>query len=261
MRVERARGKPAIQFRHPSGSSVLLETLGILWLGAFLGGIASGGAGFGFAVVASSIWLHDLTPLQSTFLVVGSGTVLQTSLIWPMRRNIEIRRLWPFLAGGAIGIPIGVNLLARIDANTTKLALGSFLIAFGAYAILAPRLPRIGWGGRYLDAVIGLIGGIMGGIGGYSGIAPTIWTQLRHWSKDVSRAIYQPFILFAHIGTLFLIGVVAFDETAAILLIASLPALLAGAFVGWTIYGRLDEKRFRQAIALLLVISGAALVF
>ncbi len=237
-----------------------LATLCMLWAGAFLGGIASGGAGFGFAVVASAIWLHELTPLQSTFLVVGSGTILQTSLIWPMRRNIEIKRLWPFIAGGAIGIPVGVHFLAVLNPDMTKLGLGIFLLAFGIYAILAPRLPRIG-GGRLADAAIGLIGGVMGGIGGYSGIAPTIWTQFRHWPKDVARAIYQPFILFAHVSTLVSIGFVAFDGTAAILLLATLPALLAGAVVGWIIYGRLDERRFRQAIALLLVISGAVLVF
>lgn len=238
-----------------------LTTLGVLWAGAFCGGLATGGAGFAFAVVASSIWLHILDPLQTTFLIVACGTILQSSLIWPMRRSIQLRRLWPFLAGGAIGIPVGVWLLARTDANAIKLCLGIFLMAFGAYAIVAPRLPHLRAGGRPADAAIGLIGGVMGGLGGYSGIAPTIWTQLRHWPKDVARAIYQPFILFAHVATLLLVGFVAFNEDAALMLFAALPALLAGAFVGWKIYGRLDERRFRQMLALLLVISGAALVF
>jgi uncharacterized membrane protein YfcA len=101
----------------------------------------------------------------------------------------------------------------------------------------------------------------MGGIGGYSGIWPTIWTQLRHWPKETARGVYQPFILVTQMATLILVGFVAFTVTEAILLLIALPPLIAGAFVGWSIYGRLDEKRFKQLIAALLIGSGATLVF
>ena len=54
----------------------------------------------------------------------------------------------------------------------------------------------------------------MGGIGGYSGVIPTIWTQLRGWKKEAARAVYQPFILFAHIGVMLCIGLMAFNWNA-----------------------------------------------
>ena len=73
--------------------------------------------------------------------------------------------------------------------------------------------------------------------------------------------MYQPFILFAHIGVMLCIGFMAFDWNAVILALIVLPVVLGGCWVGWQIYGRLDERRFRQALALLLVISGAALCF
>ena len=41
---------------------------------------------------------------------------------------------------------------------------------------------------------------------------------------------------------------------------AIVPALLAGSWVGWLIYGRLDERRFRQVLAGLLALSGLVLV-
>jgi uncharacterized membrane protein YfcA len=235
-------------------------TISLLVAGAFFGAIASGGAGFAFAVVAASLWLHVFTPIRTTFLIVSCSVVLQSTLLWPMRRDIEFGRLWPFLAGGVLGIPIGVRLVVYTDPGTLKTALGVFLIAFGLYALLAPRLPRIG-GGRLRDAVVGFIGGVMGGVGGYAGIAPTIWTQLRHWPKTVARAVYQPFILFSQMTTLILIGFVAFTTADAILLAIALPPLLAGAFVGWRIYGHLDEKRFKQLVAVLLIASGTTLVF
>jgi uncharacterized membrane protein YfcA len=233
----------------------------ILALGAFVGGVASGGAGFGFAVVASAIWLHVIDPVRATFLIVFCGTVMQVSLIWPMRHELKPARLWPFFLGCAIGIPLGVWYLTKSEAGAVKVFLGAFLVAFGTYAIITPHLPVIKWGGRAADGAIGIVGGFMGGIGGYSGVIPTIWTQLRGWKKEAARAVYQPFILFAHIGVMLGIGAMAFNWNTVVLALIALPVVLFGCWVGWQIYGRLDERRFRQALALLLVISGAALVF
>ena len=90
---------------------------------------------------------------------------------------------------------------------------------------------------------------------------PTIWTQLRGWPKDIARGVYQPFILMAQFLTLIFLGVVALDRTAALLFLAVLPPLAAGALLGWKIYGRMDDRRFRQMLAVLLVVSGVALIF
>ena len=57
-------------------AALSMQTLSIVWAGAFLGALAAGGAGFAFALVASSIWLHGLEPLQTTALVVACGTLL-----------------------------------------------------------------------------------------------------------------------------------------------------------------------------------------
>ncbi|MBN8919280.1 MAG: sulfite exporter TauE/SafE family protein [Rhizobiales bacterium] len=233
--------------------------LAVIWTGAFIGGIATGAAGFAFAVVAASIWLHVLDPLHTTALIVSLGIIVQGGLTWTMRRAIEPTRLWPFVVGCAAGVPCGVYLLWTISVSVLTASLGVFMVVYGLYAVLAPRLPYITVG-RWADGVIGFIGGLMGGIGGYSGVVPTMWTQLRGWSKDVARGVYQPFILIAHVATIILVGFVALDIKALILTVVTLPVVLAGVWVGLRIYGRLDELRFRQMLGLLLIISGAALV-
>src|SRR5262249_9207270 len=116
-------------------------------------------------------------------------------------------------------------------------------------------------GGRAADAVVGFFGGILGGVGGYSGTLPAIWTQLRGWPKDMARAGYQTFIVMAHAVTLLLIGAGALDRTGLILYVSAVAALLLGAWVGWIIYGRLNEQRFRQAFAAMLLVSGVILIF
>jgi len=241
-------------------ASLSLSTLAVLWLGAILGGIASGAAGFAFGIVGSSIWLHAIEPVQTTFLVAAGGLAIQAGTIWPLRHSLDRRRLGPLLLAGVIGVPVGVWLLIRTDVHSLRFAIGIFLAIYGVYALFAPRLPRVK-AGRAADAVIGLIGGILGGLGGYSGVLPAIWTQLRGWPKDVARSFYQPFIVMAHIVTIVLVGTMALDRKGLILFVLALPALAVGAWIGWTLYGRLNEVRFRQMFAVLLISSGVILVF
>lgn len=238
-----------------------LPTLGMIWLGAFVGAIASGGAGFAFAITAAAFWLHVLDPARATLLVVACSALLQFGTIWPLLHYIERRRVWPFIAGGLVGIPIGVRLLAHTDPALLKMALGWFLAAFGTYVLAAPRLPVVTAGGQAADAAVGFAGGILGGLGGYSGVLPTIWTQLRGWPKDVARGVYQPFIIVAQLVTLVLVGIVALDRATVLLFLATLPPMAAGAALGWNLYGRLDDRRFRQMLAVLLIVSGLMLVF
>ena len=41
--------------------------------------------------------------------------------------------------------------------------------------LFARDLPRVAWGGKWVDAFVGWIGGIMGGLGGLTGPAPILW--------------------------------------------------------------------------------------
>src|ERR1700748_3558188 len=101
-------------------ASLPATTLAVLWAGAFLGGFASGAAGFAYGVVAAAIWLHDMDPLHTTFLVVTGGLAIQTGTIWPLRRHLERRRLAPALIGVIIGVPLGVWLLLHTDTGSFK---------------------------------------------------------------------------------------------------------------------------------------------
>jgi uncharacterized protein len=241
-------------------AGLTLDTLAFLWLGALLGGIAAGGSGFAFGLAASSIWLHRIDPLHSAILITGCGTLLHLTTIWQQRQHVEIARLWPFVAGGVLGIPIGVRLLVFTDAGVMKAALGVFLLVFGTYALLSPRLHTIKGGGRPADAVIGFIGGVLGGIGGYSGVLPTIWTQLRGWPKEKARAVYQPYVII--IQAIALVGIiwVTLDRAGLIMLAVVLPPLFFGTWIGWRLYSRLNDLHFRQALAVLLIASGLTLV-
>jgi hypothetical protein len=248
-------------FSDPALAATLtLKTLSIVWLGGFLGGMATGAAGFAYGIVATSIWLHAISPLHAAMLVVSGGLIIQSSLVFKMRRALDWPRLAPFLIAGLIGVPIGVALVVNTDSGTIRFAIAVFLVVYGLYALVAPRLPHVSGGGKAGDAAIGFFGGILGGLGGFSGVLPAIWTQLRGWPKNVARGVYQPFILVAHVVALLLIGVAALDRVGVVLFLLVAPAIALGGWVGWMIYGKLDERRFQQMFAGLLVVSGVLLM-
>ena len=127
--------------------------------------------------------------------------------------------------------------------------------------LFARHLPKITVGGRAADGVVGLIGGVCGGLGGFSGALPTLWCTLRGMEKDAQRSIIQTFNL-AMLGTTMLSYVVAGMVTREMLPMFGivLPAMLIPALIGARIYIGISEATFRTIVLSLLTASGVALL-
>lgn len=237
-----------------------LELLVVL-AGAFLAAFAVGLAGFADALIASAIWLYVLAPLQAVPLILATGVVIHVISLAYLRRHIDFYRLWPFLIGGSLGVPFGVWLLHYSEPERFRVAIGMVLVGYSAFALAAPRLRIARLGGRSADGAVGLIGGLLGGYAGLSGVLPTVWSGLRGWGKDAQRGVYQAFILAMHgmaLGWLAAAGVL--DESLVTRFLWCLPVLVLGTLLGLKLYQRVDERRFRQLILTLLLCSGAALL-
>ena len=160
--------------------------------GGFAASAITALAGFAFGIIAAGPWLHALTPSQTTALIVAYGLLVQGYSVWKLRSAIQVGRLLPFLIGGAIGCPLGVQLLGWVSATHLRLGVGVVLITYGAYGLLRPNLPSFAGASRFIDALVGLFGGVLGGATGLAGIVVMIWSGLRGWSKDEQRAVFQP---------------------------------------------------------------------
>jgi uncharacterized membrane protein YfcA len=103
---------------------------------------------------------------------------------------------------------------------------------------------------------------VFGGTTGLAGILPVIWCNLRRWSKDEQRAVFQPVGVAIFAATALWLGVegaVAADTVR--LAVIGLPAVLAGTWIGLRFYGRLGEAGFRRAVVALLLVSGLVLMW
>ena len=52
----------------------------------------------------------------------------------------------------------------------------------------------------------------------------------------------------------------ALDADIGWLFMVGLPVLFAGTWLGWKLYGRLDEAAFRKVVLYVLLVSGVTLV-
>jgi hypothetical protein len=111
------------------------------------------------------------------------------------------------------------------------------------------------------DSGIGFLNGLLAGLTGLPGFIITVWCQMRGWSKDAQRAVFQPVMLAAMAMTaLSLTAAGAITPAVIKLYLVGLPALLAGLWLGFKLYGKLDDVRFRKLILFLLLVAGVALV-
>jgi len=238
-----------------------LDLLALFVAAAFLGAFVAGLAGFAFGLVASAIWLHILTPLQTATFIVVYGLIVQGYAVWKLRHALDWRRLLPLVIGGQIGIPIGIELLRWLPASTMRIVVGVVLIAFSLYTLLRPTLPPMANASALADGSVGIASGVVGGATGLAGIIPTIWSSLRGWKKDEQRAVFQPVGVSIFVGcALWLGGTGTFDRDTIRLFALGLPALLIGTWAGLKAYGRLDEAAFRKVVLILLLVSGITLV-
>ena len=133
--------------------------LALFLVAAFVGGFASGLAGFAMGFVVSGIWLHILTPVQTTALIVGYGLLTQGYGVWKLRHAIAWENIAPFIVGGTIGIPIGTVLLTYANPAYLRNGVGLLLMIYGAYGLTQPALKAVS-ASVSADVGIGFVNGI-----------------------------------------------------------------------------------------------------
>jgi len=229
-------------------------------LATFLGGFVSGFSGFAMGIVVSGIWLHLITPIQTAALIAGYGLLTQGYGIAKLRHELSWQNIWPLTLGTAIGIPIGVMLLTQIDPTQVRFGVGVLLVLYAAYSLARPPLGPFKIGAP-ADVGIGVCNGLVGGLTGLGGIISTISCQFRGWSKDKQRAVFQP-VLFAAFVIISIAQLVVGSYTFETIKLygIGLPFMVAGIWIGFRLYGSINDETFRKTVLVLVLIAGASLI-
>jgi uncharacterized membrane protein YfcA len=234
--------------------------LWLIGLGAACAGFVQGLSGFGFSLTALSFWAWVLPPQLAAVLAVFGALTGQLLAAFTVRRGFDVRTVAPFIAGGLLGLPVGLWLLPRVDPVGFRAIVGALLALWCPVMLFASRLPRLG-GGRAGDAVSGLVGGLMGPLGGFTGAIPTLWCTLRGYERDTQRAVIQNFNL-----ALLSVTMVSYLANGTVtrpmwpLMAVVAPALLLPALLGMKVYVGISPLAFRNVVLGLLTASGLAML-
>jgi uncharacterized membrane protein YfcA len=230
-------------------------------VGGIAAGFVQGLSGFAFGMTAMSFWAWGMDPVIAASLAVFGALTGQIIAAFTVKRGFDWRMLLPFFAGGAIGIPLGVLLLPLLNMDMFKAMLGGILIIWCPSMLFVSRFPKLKPKGPVADGVIGLLGGVMSGFGGFSGIIPTLWCTLQGMAKDKQRVIIQNFNLGALIFTMLAYLYKGIITTSMLPYFAVLvPAMLIPSLLGARLYHRISDVAFRRLVLSLLTLSGIALL-
>ena len=229
-------------------------------LAAFAGGFVSGFSGFAMGLVVSGVWLHIITPVQTAALIAGYGLLTQGYGILKLRDKLNWQKIWPLTLGTTIGIPVGVMLLSYLNPVYLRFGVGILLVLYTTYGLARPAFKPMKIGVT-ADIGIGLVNGLVGGLTGLGGVVSTISCQLRGWTRDAQRAVFQPVLFAAFVIICISMGVTGAFTTETLKLYGlGLPFMLVGIWSGFKLYGKIDDEMFRKVVLILLLLAGLSLI-
>jgi hypothetical protein len=220
-----------------------------------------GMVGFGTTLVAAPIVAHVL-PL-STLVPALALTDFAASITNGFRLGAhvvrkEVLRLVPPMV---IGSAIGAWLLFAVPVRTLMLLLGIFVVLYALNG-LRPKAPQPslapGWAWWFGGA-----GGVLSALFGAGGWVYSMYLVRRLDDPQQIRATQTAVLTISSTirVALFLVAGTYFNASLLLLVLALLPAMVLGLFIGHRITLRLDRKRFLQVLYGVLLFTGTSLVW
>jgi hypothetical protein len=228
------------------------------------GGFIKGALGVGTPLLTVPMMAQVLPP-QMAIAIMAIPVVVAN--LWQFaqaeRSSAVVARFWPTLAAILVGTWIGVKILSVIDEKTLLVLVGVAVIAF---ALLQGSRFRLHLPDRLVKPAGVLFGGASGVIGGVSSFfGPMLITYLIS-IRGLAKNQFVSTISFLYVGAVvsWTITLYIYDILDQRLLLystfATLPVTL-GLIVGQRLRGHISEAGFRNLILVILVISGASMLW
>ena len=201
--------------------------------------------------VKAIIPVHGVIQLGSNF---GRAMMLMPQLNWHLAA-------W-FLLGSLIGAVVGGQIVVSLPVTILKVTLGVFIL----YSVWGPKLL-----GSKLSGLSGNTRGLIGG-----GFLSTLLTMFVGATGPFVIAILRSFeltrtalvsttaacMVIQHLLKIIVFGLLGFVFSPyALLIILMILSGFLGTFLGTKILVKVDEKKFRQGLNILLSVLALRLIF
>jgi uncharacterized membrane protein YfcA len=240
---------------------------------AFVAALLYAVSGFGFAVLATPLFLLFVEPARAIQLVIILSTALSIVVVPGLWRAVAPGLLLRLALGSLAGLPLGVIAFRHADAVLVRGAVGATILVFAAVMAVSRHRGGRHWAplamtpGR--DFAAGAISGIATALVGMAGPPVLFYLLLTGAAPRTVRATLLSFFSLSYAATLVAHAVTIGVPSPTLLAAAGLsPFAFLGAFAGRPLGDRLGAEAFAiLAIALLAVAglytiaaAGAALV-
>lgn len=239
-----------------------LELL-VVAVGLAIAGLAKGATGMGLPLVATPVLAGVFGP-RDAVVIVSIPIFVSNSLLllqgWKNYRTLSGLRA--ILVASVVGTAIGVQLLATLDERVFAILITAMVLVFLLRGDRLVGSDPAAIRARVLGPLVGAVGGVLQGTTSIASPLVGSYFHARRLAPGayvfVLAAIFEvnSVTQIAGYGSLGLFS----REILAIALIGLVPTLLALAG-GIALRGRLDPRRFRQLIVVLLVLSVANLLW
>jgi uncharacterized membrane protein YfcA len=227
---------------------------------ALLAFVVRGLSGFGASMLGIGS-LSLLLPPQQVVPAFLALELLTTAHLLPgVWRQIDWTSLRWVIGGCLLATPLGLTLLAGLDAQRMRLLVSLCLLAIAALMLsgLAQRWAPKQTPGPLGALAVGAVSGALNGAVGISG-PPAIVFYFATTAAATSRATLIAYFLFTDVWALALAGHAGLLTQAAWpLVLAALPFSLAGIWLGQRLYLQRDDAQLRRLVWRLLLLIGAA---
>ncbi len=226
----------------------------------FLASLTRSTIGFGDAVLALPLLALLLGLTTATPLVTLVSFTLAVGILLSSWQAVKLRAIGALVLAAMVGIPVGVLVLTRVEGDWLLRVLGVFLIGFGLYRFLRPRLPEVQhpvWA-----LVLGFVGGVFGGAYGTNGPPAVLFGSLRRWPPETFRATMQGYFLIT-LAAILVGHAIGGLWTAEVwrLYALSLPLIALAVVLGRVLNRRIPTDRFTRFVDLALIGLGVLLFF
>jgi uncharacterized protein len=158
-----------IVFLIAESTALSVQGVGIATIAILVASTVSSIAGFAFSALCGALLFHLIDdPIYVVEVMIVCSIAIQLLSVATLWRSIDWVSLPVFLAGGVFGVPVGVYLLLHIPTSAYRDVIGALLIAYGSYMLLRPATSSLRVGSS-LDACVGFLGGVTGGLAGFPG--------------------------------------------------------------------------------------------
>lgn len=216
--------------------------------------------GFGTTLVSAPLLAHVL-PLTTVVptLALTDFTAAWTNGTRLNKRVVrkEVMRLAPPLL---VGSAFGAWILFALPVKTLMLMLGVFVVLYGLSGFRPQQLkPHIApvWSWWF-----GTVGGVFSALFGAGGWVISIYLLRRLDDPDEIRATQTAMLMLTSLirVSLFFVAGRYFDVKLLLLVLALLPAVGLGLYIGHRITLKLDRKRFMRVLFGVLILTGSSLI-